>query len=395
MTNAPETATCPIVHFDHNARTTETELRALYHGLLDEPTPVWSDAYGGFWVVSAYDQVRDAASDYRRFSSAQGVFFPDMPGRPLGIALEMDPPEHGKYRKLYAEWVNSGKVREYEPTVRSLTDRYVSDFVANGGGDFVRDVAAKLPIQIIAQTLGIDPERGLAFFEVSDRMARNDPQAMMQMEAMCAEEVADRRTTPREDFLSYALRTKIGDAPISDAVASAWLRAGIFAGHDTTLLSGAALIKDLALDPRLQDAIRQDPARASAAVDESLRLNSPVTRFFRVVAEDLEFGGVHMSAGDKVLLVYGAANLDSRRFPEPETFDLDRSYTRHLTYGWGVHRCVGAPLAHLELMVLAQTMVRLCRFSLAVEPEIGAPTALGNFVGFDTLLIDAKALAAV
>ncbi|MDP9092250.1 MAG: cytochrome P450 [Actinomycetota bacterium] len=90
--------------------------------------------------------------------------------------------------------------------------------------------------------------------------------------------------------------------------------------------------------------------------------------------------------------MHGAANLDNRRFPEPEKFDPDRDYTRHLTFGWGVHRCVGAHLAQLELSILAEVMVKSCQFALIGEPELGAPTASGNFVGFDRLMIKAETL---
>ena len=382
-----------MIHLDHQAPTTDAELRATYRGLLDEPTAVRSDAYGGFWVVSGYDQVRAAALDYKHFSSAQGVFFPDVPGRPFGMAIEMDPPIHVGYRRLYAEWVSAGRLRDYEPMIRELTSTHVSRFVESGGGDFVREVSAKLPIQVIARALGIDPEVAEAFYEVSDRMAHGEPAAIGELFGLCGKEIGARRVEPRDDFLTYALSAKIDGEPMDDQTLVSWLAGAVFAGHDTTLLSGAALIKDLALDPNLQDTLRRQPERAPAAVDESLRINSPVQRFFRAVTEDVDFAGVHMSAGDRVLLVYAAANLDSRRFPNPERFDIDRDYTRHLTFGWGVHRCVGAPLAQLELAILAEIMVNSCRFSLAGSPELGAPTALGNFIGYDKLMITVEPLA--
>ena len=385
---------CPVIHFDHQAHTTEAELRATYRGLLDEPTAVRSDAYGGFWVVSGYDQVRAAALDYKHFSSAQGVFFPEIPGRPMGVAIEMDPPIHIGYRRLYAEWVSAGRLRDYEPMIRELTSTHVSRFVDSGGGDFVREVSAKLPIQVIARALGLDADATEALYEVSDRMAHGEPAAIGELFGLCGKEIAARRVEPRDDFLTYALSATVEDKPMDDQTLAAWLAGAVFAGHDTTLLSGAALIKDLALDPDLQDALRRQPERAPAAVEESLRINSPVQRFFRVVTEDVDFAGVHMSAGDRVLLVYAAANLDSRRFPDPERFDIDRDYTRHLTFGWGVHRCVGAPLAQLELAILAETMVNSCRFSLAGTPELGTPTSLGNFIGYDKLMITAAPLAA-
>lgn len=393
--DAQETADCPVRHFDHQAAITEAELRKLYEELLDEPTAVWSDAHGGFWLVSAYDHVRAAAVDYQHFSSAQGVFFPEIPGRPRSLGLEMDPPEHGKYRPLYAEFVSPRKLREYEPMVRELTGDYVSQFVANGGGDFVRNVSTKLPIQVIGRALGFDADTALRFFEVSDRMAHGEPGAIPEFFALCSQQITARRVEPVDDFLSYALTARIDDEPMSDEVLTAWLVGAVFAGHDTTLLSGAALIKDLAVDSELQDQLRHQPQLISLAVTESLRLNSPVQRFFRVVTEDVDFAGVRMSAGDRILLMYAAANLDGRRFTEPHRFKLDRDFTRHLGFGWGVHRCVGAPLAQVELEILADTMLRSCTFGLGSVPALGLPTAFGNFLGYDELMIQVERLGSI
>jgi len=201
----------------------------------------------------------------------------------------------------------------------------------------------------------------------------------------CAEQLDMRRVAPRQDFLTHVLAAEIGGRQITDEEAVGWLSGAVFAGHDTTLMVGAALIHDLAQDPAIQDRLRKQPALASKMVEESLRLHSPVQRFFRTATEDVEMHGVTIRAGDRVMMTYAAANIDPTVFPEPHTIDLDRDFSRHLGFGWGIHRCVGAPLALQELRILAEVMLRTGEWTLAGEPQYGGPTVRGSFMGLSSL----------
>jgi cytochrome P450 len=377
---------CPAVHFDHRdpAQTVAT-VNDYYRELLAMPAPVWSDAYGGFWILAHYADVRAAAADNQRYSSALGVFNPAIPGAPQTIPLEMDPPEHRPYRRLFNDWLSPGHLQDYKPAIHELTDHYVTQFVVAGGGDFVSQVANRLPIQVIGRALGLDPGVAEELWALSDRITRGDESTLSDMTAMVHGEIMCRRTRPRSDFLTSLLDARIDDQAISDEKLLTWVLGAIFAGHDTTLLAGAALMKDLATDTQLQELLRKNPAKIPAAVEESLRLNSPVQRFFRTLTDDVEISGTTMRAGDKVLLAYAAANIDADRFSNPETFDVDRPHNRHLAFGHGIHRCVGAPLAVLELTDLAETMLARSSFTISAPALPASPTMNGNFLGLEKL----------
>jgi len=208
---------------------------------------------------------------------------------------------------------------------------------------------------------------------------------------MCQAEVGLRRREPRDDFLTSLIDTMVDDRPVSDEAVVAWLVGAVFAGHETTLLAGAAQINDLARDPALQRRLRAQPELIPSAVEESLRLNSPVQRFFRTLTEDVEMHGITMRAGDKVMVIFAAANIDPARFPDPLLVDVERDFTRHLGFGWGVHRCVGAPLALHELRVLTEVMLRAGEFTPGGEPRFGGPAARGSFIGLQALPLSMSA----
>lgn len=363
--------------------------------MLDGPPVYWSDAHGGFWILSRYDDVKDALSDDARFSSASGVTHPTPDG--LGaLALDQDRPEHTVWRRLYANWLNPRVLREYHPMIEGLTTEYVQRFADSGGGDFVAEVSAKLPVRIIVRTLGIDADDADRLHEATDLAGRltDGPEIAAAFEALfglCAEQIQARRAAPREDFLTRALGWEVDGRAVTDDEMVRWLAGAIIAGHETTLMAGAALIHDLARDQRLQEAVRQNPVLMPRLVDESLRFNSPVQRFFRTLAVDVDLHGVRMRAGDRVMLLYAAANIDARRFPNPHRVDLERDFTRHLGFGWGIHRCVGASLAGFELAALGTAMLRAGQWELTHEPEYAAPSAFGNFLGIKSLEVSVVA----
>ena len=177
-------------------------------------------------------------------------------------------------------------------------------------------------------------------------------------------EAEDRRTHPREDFLSEVVHARIDGEPITPHSLSSFLFGAIVAGHETTLAAAANLAYQLGADPELQRRLAEHPELAGPAVDECLRHRSPVQSFFRTVTRDVEVAGTELRAGDKVMLLYGAANRDPGVFADPDRFDLDRYESerdarRHLAYGFGVHRCAGAHLADVELRLLLARAVPL------------------------------------
>jgi cytochrome P450 len=376
--------TAPCVHFDHwKTSHTLLTLRPLYEALLEHPIS-WSDEHGGFWVVTGYDEIKAIELNPGRFSSAKGVFLPRPDGFPPIVALEQDPPDHTAMRLLYRQWLSAETIKAQEPMIRVLSRSTIGEFAAHGGGDFVREVSETLPVQIIAVSLGLE-EEATRIHELTSLIASpGNPDAVFSLIELLQSQIIARRAEPKNDFLSTLIHSKLDGHLISDQEAIGWLLGAVTAGHETTLLAGAGLALQLAQDPDLQQRIADMPELVPQVVNESLRLHPPVLAFFRTVTEDCQTGGVTMRKGDKVMLAFGAGNIDRRRFPNPLKFEPDRIFSGHLSFGWGIHRCVGAPLAQLELAVLAEELLRF-RFIVDGPVEFGPPTANGSFIGISRL----------
>lgn len=379
---------CP--HFDHHQELPEAERYQRYDELRRCPVSR-SDASGGFWILSRYGDVAAAAEDWRTYSSAEGVLLPAPAGRRgRQVALEQDPPEHTTYRRLYADLLSRQRVGAIEADIRATAAARLASLAAAGEGDFVEQVAAPVPIETLGLLLGLDPDvtahlRQLTVAELGhvDRPDGHSARPETTLMDLLRSVIEDRRSHPRPDFV-----TMLTEQDLPPVGLLSFLVGAVIAGHETTLSAAANLAYQLGLDPALQDRLAAQPELIPRAVDESLRHRSPVQNFVRTLTTDVDHDGVTMAAGDKVMLVFGAANRDESRFPDPGRFDLDRYATdrdaaRHLAFGWGVHRCVGAFLAEAELRILAEELVRY-RLSLRGEPRF-VPTTFGAFLSIDVL----------
>jgi len=385
--------------FDHHQILGDAERYQRYAELRDCPV-ARSEASGGFWILSRFDEVAAAAEDWRTYSSAEGVLAPPPAGRRARqVALEQDPPEHTVYRKLYAELLSRPRVRAIEGDIRAnAAARLAALAHATAAGepaDFIAHVAAPVPIEALAILLGFDPEvtaqlRDLTVAELA-RIHRpaegaGERPELTLMDLLRAQ-IDDRREHPRDDFTTLLVQQDL--PPIGML---SFLVGAVIAGHETTLIAATNLAYQLGLDPALQQRLRAEPHLIPRAVDESLRHRSPVQNFVRTLTRDVEHHGVTIPAGDKVMLLFGSANRDPERWPGgPDEFDLDRHATdrdagRHLAYGAGIHRCVGAFLAEVELHVLVE---QLLAYDLRLghpdrEPTF-TPTTFGAFLTIDEL----------
>jgi cytochrome P450 len=394
------------VPFDHHATGVDDAARYEGYRLLRERQVTRSDAHGGFWVLSRYADVTTAADDWATFSSADGVVHPLPPGYAVRqVALEQDPPAHTTFRRLYLELLSRDRVRAARDAIAAITRRRVDALGADGGGDFVAAVAVPVPIEVIAYLLGVDAHVAGRLRELSEqawarlasigagRPPTSAGPAPTSLRRLLVAEAEDRRAQPRDDFLTEVAHAEVDGEPITDRALGSFLHGAVIAGHETTLAAAANLAYQLGLDPALQDRLASHPELHGRAVDESLRHRSPVQNFFRTVTHDVRCGDVHLAAGDKVMLHYGAANRDPDVFPDPERFDLDRYASerdarRHLAYGYGVHRCAGAHLADVELRAL---LAELAGYELTLEGEPRfTPTAHGAFLAIESLPVSLR-----
>src|SRR4051794_6347864 len=280
--------------------------------------------------------------------------------------LEMEPPDHTRLRRLISTAFARGHVERLRPWVRQLADELVDGLVERSAGrepvDVLSGMAEELPVAVIAELLGVP---------VADRpLLRPWSNAIVKMyeygrttqveeaaERAAAEFVgylraltAERRTAPGEDLLSHlvTVRDSDGDRLTEDELVTTCILL-LNAGHEATVnVSGNGLLA-LLQHPAELDRLRADPGLLPTAIEELMRFDSPLQLFERTATEDVEIGGVTVSAGRKIAALLGAANRDPAVFPDPDTLDLGRTDNPHISFGAGVHFCIGAPLARVEL----------------------------------------------
>jgi len=345
--------------FDHH-RTDVDELHARYSQLHGSCPVAHSSAHGGFYVLADPEQVRRAAGDWQTFSSAGGTRLPKAPFRIA--AIEFDPPEHVFWRDLYLEVLNLATFRWFEDRIRQHVDQLLDAFVGRGRAELVGELTEPIPVITVCEIIGItDPERQLATRRIALQVyaAQGKPdalrEALRQFAAFCMEEVEERRRQPRDDFLTRLGTREAGGALLTDDQI-----VFMVAGHHSTSSALASVFRHIAEDPGLRDRLLADHRLIPRAIEETVRLDTPLHGFFRQTTQKVEIGGVDIPAGAEVMLNYAAANRDPGTFEHPDRFDIDRPRNAHLAFGHGIHACVGSNLARLELRItLEQAIPRL------------------------------------
>ncbi|WP_420076176.1 cytochrome P450 family protein [Streptomyces sp. JL3001] len=336
------------------------------------------------WVVTRYQDVREALTDPRlsvdkrhaKEGNYQGLTLP--PALDANL-LNMEAPDHTRIRRLVVRAFTARRVEQLRAPIRETADRLLDALGPHGTTDLIASYAAPLPITVICDLLGV-PDRHRRDFRVwTDTLVAPDPSrpqeakaAVVAMLGFFGELLAAKREEPADDLLSdlIAVRDE-GDRLSEDELMSlAFLI--LFAGYENTVqLIGNAVLA-LLRHPEQLDALRADPKRIAAAVEEFHRFEGPaLLAIRRFPTEDMTIGGVPVPAGETVLLSLAAANRDPARFPDPDRLDLSRDTSGHLALGHGVHHCLGAPLARAETEIaLTALLERFPELALAdAEPQ--------------------------
>ncbi|GII95082.1 cytochrome P450 [Sinosporangium siamense] len=326
------------------------------------------------WLVTGYAEVRAALSD-RRLSRrlANAPEAPRLrPARPdSGTSLfSLDPPAHTRLRRLVAKAFTARHMELLRPRVESVTEGLLDGIEQAGPpADLVAGLTQPLPMVIICDLLGVPykdralfrswTERILTLTAHSREQAR---QASIDLSAYLADLVARKRVAPADDLLSALIKVQERDDALSDAELITFGNTLLTAGHHTTAGQMAASLLTLLRHPSQARALREHPERIGVSVEELLRYAVPAVNggLMRIATEDLDLGGVRIRAGEGVLPAIVAANRDSRVYESPGTLRLDRECpgSPHLTFGHGIHYCLGAPLARLELGVAVGAVLR-------------------------------------
>jgi cytochrome P450 len=360
---------------------------------LDDPYPLFRQAReqaGAFyaeafdlWVVTGYDDVRTVLTDVARFSSAYLIRTPHAPapgvtdilqeGHPeVRVLINQDPPEHARTRALVAKAFAPRRVRQLRPRVQEITDGLVDSFAGDGHADLVSQFAARLPLRVICELIGLPRQdadmvwawteqlKVLTSFGATPEQQRDAAHGSVAYERYLAAQVEQRRQDGRDDLLTDLVAARLdGAAPLTTGEIISLLITLVFAGHETTTnLIGNALLL-LLRRPDLWRAAPDDPVLVEAVVEEMLRVDPPVQGMFRRAVTDVEIAGVTIPAGAQVFALFGSANRDPAAFADPDRFDASRRDTdRHLSFGRGIHFCIGATLARQEAHTAITTLAR-------------------------------------
>ena len=370
--------------------------------LLRREAPVYRHAEPGgegFWVVTRYDDVMTVLRDWETFSSELGgvATIDTLPEDVLAARrnfMETDPPRHSQFRRIFAADFTPRSVRRYEPWLRALVVEVLDAALAREELEAVHDIAAPIPIRVLARILGLRDEHLPRLVELADKMLvdtepeyvgdrayegerdedRYLPFGSPWAAELCAlgrEYYADRRAAPRDDVLSLIANGRLDGCPLSERDLDTTFSILVVAGNETTRQAIASGLLAFARNPEQWRLLRDDLGLVPGAVEEVLRYANPVWHFRRTATRDTELGGIPIRAGDKVVVWYGAANRDPDVFPDPDRFDIRRAPNEHATFGRvGPHFCLGAHLARLEVTLLLEELApRVKALHLAGEPE--------------------------
>jgi cytochrome P450/ferredoxin-NADP reductase len=353
------------------------------HAQLREKCPVaWTDQFGGFFTLTRYADVTAAALDVATFSSAQKNSIPPTTGpeRPLRPPVEADPPIHTYYREMLSRFFTPDRIRLLEPSIRRCARDLLGACVATGESDAVLAFTFPMPAQVQCIFLGISIEDAISIKSMANKVleagAAGDQAAHKsandQIYAYIDAVIAARRETPYDagDVVSALLHETIGERKLTHDEVASVLRLFLQAGHGTSTNALGSIIRHLARNPDDQKRLREEPAMIPQAIEEILRLWTPARLLSRTATRDVEVAGRLIPEGSKVALMWASANRDCDVFEKPDVVDFDRRPNRHLAFGHGIHRCIGAPLARAQLRIAIEELLSLTEnFVLAGEPR--------------------------
>jgi cholest-4-en-3-one 26-monooxygenase len=359
---------------------TEVYVRGVPHDafrFLRAEVPVYfhpEPGGAGFWAVTKYEDIVTVGKDPTRFSSHRGgTNIRDYPPEDLSaiqmMMVNMDPPQHTKFRRLVSQGFTPRMVAQLEPRIREVTKTILDNVVRTPECDFVTSIAAELPLQVIAELLGIPFEDRGKVFEWSNRLIGfDDPefqtsledgkQAAMEVWTYANELASARKGRQGKDLVSILMDAEVDGVQLTEMEFDSFFLVLAVAGNETTrnLISGGMLA--LMEHPDQWARLVADPSLIPSAVEEMLRWVTPVMYFRRTATCDTELRGVKIKENEKVCLYYTSANRDEDVFPDPQRFDVGRTPNEHLAFGGGQHFCLGANLARLEIRVMFEELVR-------------------------------------
>ncbi len=387
----------PVAYADHRIHDSYRWLRANNPLGIARP-----EGFDPFWVVTRHAHILAISRQNELFHNA------DRPTTLTNRAVEervrkitggpnlvrslvqMDAPDHPKYRALTQGWFMPANLGKFEGRVREIARATVQRMLEKGGKcDFVEDVALGYPLHVIMEILGVPEQDEPRMLRLTQELfGPQDPDTARMKEKLSAEQFSgmmqaviadfgtyfrgiteDRRRSPRDDLATVIANARIGGDYMPDHDALSYYMIVATAGHDTTSSSTAGAIWALAEDPTEFEKVKSNPELIPGLVDEAIRWMTPVKHFMRSATADTELGGRKIARGDWLMLCYASGNRDEEVFEEPYQFRSDRKPNRHVAFGYGAHLCLGQYLAKLEMRILFEELLP-CLKSIALDGDV-------------------------
>ncbi|WP_212832531.1 cytochrome P450 [Catellatospora sp. TT07R-123] len=338
----------------------------------------WDEQYGAYHVFG-YDDIQAVLSDPATFSSDLTGLMPPQAELELfsrGNFVRMDPPRHDKLRRLVSKAFTPRVVAELAPRITTITDELLDDVAGDPGFDLVQTLAYPLPVTVIAELIGVPAADRAEFRRWADSLLNAQlpekvipdqerlNQAGERMRAMIdylLAHIRQRRAHPAADLTTTLIAAEVDGEHLTDEEIVGFLGVLLIAGHitTTTLLTNAVWCLDTHRDAAA--AVRRDPSKIPAMLEEVLRFRSPFPRLARLTTTEATVGGQRIAAGKILMPWIASGNRDERQFPHADRFDPDRNPNQHLAFGHGIHFCIGAPLARLEARLATTILLERCR----------------------------------
>jgi cytochrome P450 len=366
-----------VVKYDQHSPEYAADSVEINRKLRESSCPVaWSDAHGGFWVVSRHDHLSAVSRDNATFSSEhdldgagrgyQGVAIPAPPVHM--IPLEIDPPAFFGYRRLMTPFLSPTAAKARVPFMRELANACINEFIERGEADLIEEVANPVPAILTLAILGLSLAEWRRFAEPMHTSVYAIPGTPEHTKAFMdqlwivgqiRDAILERREAPRDDLLSKLATGKLGDGtPVSVEEAVKMAYTVMAGGIDTTTALLANAFVWLSDHPEERRKLVDNPRAMLQAREEFLRYFTPAQGFARTATRDTEIAGCPVKAGERVLMSYGSANRDDRVFDAPDELRLDRAPNPHVSFGIGLHRCLGANIARNEIDAVLNELLR-------------------------------------